>query len=245
MARLMTALIWPYMPSLTDKILQQLALPASDARLTDELISTAATPHLLVPANHKIGTPSPLISELRDDIIEGLRARFSGSQSERIAADAAAAASSSGSSAAAANGPAAKGGAAGKAAAGKAGSDGKAAKAAAKAGAKGADGKDGKAAAAAAAEAAGVASPSTSSASTATGVDANGTSTAKSSGKGGGGKKGGAEERPADFSRLHVRVGVINKAWRHPDAESEWMAADRCTESLVARAMLEWSVPTS
>lgn len=35
-----------------------------------------------------------------------------------------------------------------------------------------------------------------------------------------GGKGGGKEpERPADISRIDLRVGVINKAWRHPDAE--------------------------
>eukprot|EP00887_Chlorella_sp_A99_P004349 scaffold15.g4349.t1 len=45
---------------------------------------------------------------------------------------------------------------------------------------------------------------------------------------GGGGGKGAAangaaakaEERPADLSRVDLRVGLIRKAWRHPDAES-------------------------
>lgn len=35
-----------------------------------------------------------------------------------------------------------------------------------------------------------------------------------------GGKGGGKEpERPVDVGRLDLRVGLINKAWRHPDAE--------------------------
>lgn len=34
------------------------------------------------------------------------------------------------------------------------------------------------------------------------------------------GKGGGKEpERPVDVGRLDLRVGLINKAWRHPDAE--------------------------
>lgn len=37
------------------------------------------------------------------------------------------------------------------------------------------------------------------------------------SGGGGGGKK--EEERGADISRIDLRVGLIKKAWRHPDAE--------------------------
>ncbi|KAG2489494.1 hypothetical protein HYH03_011947 [Edaphochlamys debaryana] len=39
-------------------------------------------------------------------------------------------------------------------------------------------------------------------------------------GKGAGEKKAPAEEGPLDVSRLDVRVGVIKKAWKHPDAES-------------------------
>ena len=37
--------------------------------------------------------------------------------------------------------------------------------------------------------------------------------------KGGGGKKAAAEDKPVDVSRLDLRVGIIRKAWRHPDAD--------------------------
>ncbi|PRW21084.1 putative methionine--tRNA ligase [Chlorella sorokiniana] len=36
----------------------------------------------------------------------------------------------------------------------------------------------------------------------------------------GGGKGSKEPERPADISRIDLRVGLIKKAWRHPDAES-------------------------
>jgi methionyl-tRNA synthetase len=148
--RLLAALISPYMPTLTAKILEQLALPPSAANLTDELVAAAAKPQTLVPGGHQIGKPAPLITEIRDDVIDGLRARFGGNQAEDAAAAAAAAAG----------------------------------------GAKGGPGKKGQAAAAAAA-----------------------------AGKGGG-KKQAAPEGPVDISRIDIRVGLITKAWRHPDADS-------------------------
>ena len=163
--RLLAALVFPYMPSLTAKILQQLNLPPSAADLTDELVAGAAYPETLVPAGHTIGTPSPLITEIKDDVIEQLRERFGGSQADRAAAAAAGASSSSSSAASK------------KAAAGAGGKPGK-------------DGKKGAAAGGAVAAA------------------------------GGGGKKKAEDDRPADVSRLDIRVGFINKAWRHPDADS-------------------------
>lgn len=158
--RLLAALISPYMPTLTAKILEQLNLPAAAANLTDDLAAAAAAPQNLLPAGHEIGKPAPLISEIKDDVIDGLRARFGGSQADDAAA-AAAAADSSGKSAA---------GAAGK---------------------KGAAAAGGKATAAAAA-----------------------------AGSKGGGKKQPAKEGPVDITRVDLRVGLIRKAWRHPDADS-------------------------
>ncbi|WIA39334.1 hypothetical protein OEZ86_005446 [Tetradesmus obliquus] len=146
--RLLAALISPYMPTLTAKILEQLALPPSAANLTDELAAAAAQPHTLVPGDHVIGKPAPLITEIKDEVIEGLRARFGGNQAEDAAAAAAAAAG----------------------------------------------GKQGAAAAAAAGK---------------------GSSSSK-----GGGKKQAEPEGPVDISRIDIRVGLITKAWRHPDADS-------------------------
>jgi methionyl-tRNA synthetase len=116
--RLLAALISPYMPTLTAKILEQLALPPSAANLTDELVAAAAKPQTLVPGGHQIGKPAPLITEIKDEVIEGLRARFGGNQAEDAAAAAAAAAGG-------AKGGPGKQGAAAAAAAGKSSSSSK------------------------------------------------------------------------------------------------------------------------
>lgn len=46
--RLVAAMISPYMPSLTARIMAQLDLPEDAAQLTDELIKGAATPQVCV-----------------------------------------------------------------------------------------------------------------------------------------------------------------------------------------------------
>lgn len=94
--RLLAALISPYMPTLTSKILEQLQLPPSAAMLTDDLATAAANLQTLVPAGHTIGTPAPLITEIKDDVIEELRARFGGSQAADSEAAAAASSSAAG-----------------------------------------------------------------------------------------------------------------------------------------------------
>lgn len=90
--RLLAALISPYMPTLTAKILEQLQLPPSAAMLTDELAAAATNLQTLVPAGHAIGKPAPLISEIKDEVIEALRGRFGGNQAADAEAAAAAAA---------------------------------------------------------------------------------------------------------------------------------------------------------
>lgn len=111
---------------------------------------------LLIPAGHKIGQPAPLITEIKDEVIQGLRERFGGNQAE----DAQRAAAAAGGAGAAAPG--------------------------------GSSSKKGGGGAAAAA------------------------------GSKGGGSKGGKKEPegPVDVSRLDLRVGLIRKAWKHPDADS-------------------------
>lgn len=44
--RLVAAMISPYMPTLTARIMAQLGLPEEAAQLSDELIKTAATPQV-------------------------------------------------------------------------------------------------------------------------------------------------------------------------------------------------------
>ncbi len=85
LVRLLAALLQPYMPSFSAKLLLQLNLPESALLLTDDLISASHQPHTLVAAGHAIGTPTPLVSLISDDLIESLRAKFGGNQAERDA----------------------------------------------------------------------------------------------------------------------------------------------------------------
>ena len=101
MLRLLAALVAPYMPTMADSILRQLALPASAGRLTDALIAASAEPHLLVPAGHAIGEPAPLVREIREEEVAALKERFGGDQRADAEAAAAAAAAGGGGEAAA------------------------------------------------------------------------------------------------------------------------------------------------
>ncbi|KAL6747060.1 methionine--tRNA ligase, cytoplasmic [Haematococcus lacustris] len=86
MVRLVTALVAPYMPSFTKSVLAQMALPPSASDLTDALAAGAFNPQVLAPpAGHVIGKPTPLVTAIPDDLVESLRERFGGSQSERQA----------------------------------------------------------------------------------------------------------------------------------------------------------------
>ncbi|GLC48701.1 hypothetical protein PLESTB_000127300 [Pleodorina starrii] len=98
LVRLLAALMSPYMPSLASKVLTQMALPLeSSVALSDELVAAAFRPHSgLVPAGHCIGTPGPLISQISEETVEALRARFGGNQAADAAAAAAAAAAPAG-----------------------------------------------------------------------------------------------------------------------------------------------------
>ncbi|EFJ45231.1 hypothetical protein VOLCADRAFT_82392 [Volvox carteri f. nagariensis] len=95
LVRLLAAVMAPYMPSLSSKILSQMALPLeSSIALTDELVAGSYRPQTLVPAGHPIGTPGPLISQITEEQVEALRARFGGNQAADEAAAAAAASTS-------------------------------------------------------------------------------------------------------------------------------------------------------
>ncbi|GFR44727.1 hypothetical protein Agub_g6053, partial [Astrephomene gubernaculifera] len=214
LVRLLAALMAPYMPSLAAKILIQMALPyESSVALTEELLAGSYLPYSLVPAGHVLGTPGPLISQITEEQIEALRAKFGGNQ----AADEAAAAAAAAKPAAAAKG---KGGAA---AAGAAAGDkkGKPAAAAgekkAAAAAAGADKKaDGAAAAADKKKAAGDKAEKKA----ADGAEGKKAPAAGEKKKAAAAPAAAADEGPVDVSRLDVRVGRIVKAWKHPDADS-------------------------
>lgn len=155
---LLAALLNPYMPSLSRKLLNQMALPEDALLLTDEVIEASSSPHSLVPPGHVIGTPAPLVTMISDETIEGLRARFGGSQAERDTKSAAVAAA--GSAPSSQGGPAIK------------------------------------------------APPPTAGASK------------EKKGEDKPAKPSKEVEGPMDVSRLDIRVGLIKKAWKHPDAES-------------------------
>ena len=72
--------------SIRSQILQQLNLPASAVKLSDEFLAAAARPHLLVRAGHVIGTPFVLFAKRSPEEEAALRLRFAGSQADRAAA---------------------------------------------------------------------------------------------------------------------------------------------------------------
>lgn len=100
LVRLLAAMIEPYMPSTTSKILQQLNIPPEQVLLNDELLKAASTPHLLLPAGHPINDPFHLFQSIPDATWQALKEKYGGSQAERI--DAAATAAAGGKPAAAA-----------------------------------------------------------------------------------------------------------------------------------------------
>ena len=97
------ALLAPFIPSFTRKVLGQLGLPEQDSgaavdeggplSLRDgDFIARAIRPHLLLPAGHALGAPAPIFSQMSDEQVEGFRAQFAGGQAARVAAGAAGAA---------------------------------------------------------------------------------------------------------------------------------------------------------
>ncbi|XP_052211175.1 probable methionine--tRNA ligase [Diospyros lotus] len=85
---LLACLLEPFMPSLYLEVLKQLNLPPeTQPLLFDEKgdCEKATKPWEFLPAGHRIGTPSPLFKELRDEDVNFLREKFSGSQADREA----------------------------------------------------------------------------------------------------------------------------------------------------------------
>ena len=189
---LLAALLQPFMPSFSAKLQRQLALEALPA-LDDGLVTAAASIATLLPAEHRISEtePSPLFRKIGDEEVETLRKRFAGNQADRAdRAAAEAAASSSGTGGGASSGKGAVSVANGSATpAAVAGADGKSVK-----------------------------KQQQQQATKGEAQQKKGGDSGSSAGKGGGGGKAAAEQ-PVDISRIDLRVGLIRKAWRHPDAE--------------------------
>ncbi|GFP80849.1 probable methionine--tRNA ligase [Phtheirospermum japonicum] len=83
---LLACLLEPFMPSFSLKVLKQLNMPIeTQISLSDEKgdIERAKTPWKIIPAGHKIGTPAPLFTELKNEEVESLSLRFAGKQADR------------------------------------------------------------------------------------------------------------------------------------------------------------------
>ncbi|CAL8471724.1 g11266 [Coccomyxa elongata] len=174
---LLAALVEPYMPSITQKLLEQLNWAPENARLSDELIAKAAAVHTIIPAGHRMGQPQVLFRTIPKEEEEALRARFAGSQADRASAAASASTSApSKAQSSASSTPQAKG-------------------------AKPSGGKP------------------------AASEQTNGAAPGKAD-KGSKGKNG----RPVDLSLLHLKVGVIKEAKRHPDADTLYVEEIDCGE---------------
>ncbi|MBU0461306.1 MAG: class I tRNA ligase family protein, partial [Nanoarchaeota archaeon] len=72
LVKVISLLLEPYLPSITDKILEQ--LNTQHGQITYKM-------HLSLPAGHSIGKPSPLFRKIEDEEIGSLRQRFGGKQS--------------------------------------------------------------------------------------------------------------------------------------------------------------------
>eukprot|EP00236_Picocystis_salinarum_P001455 CAMPEP_0183828968 /NCGR_PEP_ID=MMETSP0807_2-20130328/3068_1 /TAXON_ID=88271 /ORGANISM="Picocystis salinarum, Strain CCMP1897" /LENGTH=791 /DNA_ID=CAMNT_0026074175 /DNA_START=87 /DNA_END=2462 /DNA_ORIENTATION=- len=139
LVKVLAALLQPFIPSVTAKILKQLNLPEEDYGLGNEIIDLVRTPQNLLEADHPIGQPETLFRTITDEEVAGFRERFSGDQKTDLANAAASADSSK---------PA-----------------------------------------------------------------------VRKKAKGGKGAPP-AQEKPVDLSRLDVRVGLITKCWKHPEADT-------------------------
>ncbi|KAG8369642.1 hypothetical protein BUALT_Bualt14G0034800 [Buddleja alternifolia] len=84
---LLACLLEPFMPSFSLEVLKQLNFPLeTQISLSDEKgdVEKAKRPWEILPAGHKIGTPTPLFRELKDDEVEFYRGKYAGSQADRI-----------------------------------------------------------------------------------------------------------------------------------------------------------------
>ncbi|CAN6246245.1 unnamed protein product [Urochloa humidicola] len=84
---LLTCLLEPFMPSFSTEVLRQLNLsPEENLSFSEEKGESvnAKTPWDFLPAGHKIGRPTPLFEELKDEIVSEHRKNYAGSQAERI-----------------------------------------------------------------------------------------------------------------------------------------------------------------
>merc|ERR1712014_573097 len=81
LVRLLAALLGPFLPTAAGLYLEYLGLSSEHGTLSDELLETVVTPHLLLPQGHKLGLRSkPVFSEISSRQVEIFRQRYAGTQ---------------------------------------------------------------------------------------------------------------------------------------------------------------------
>ncbi|KAI9194345.1 hypothetical protein LWI28_005212 [Acer negundo] len=87
LVHILACLLEPFMPSFSIEVFKQLNMQAENKpSLCDEKGETdrARRPWEIIPPGHKIGTPTPLFKELKDEEVEYFRNKFAGSQADRV-----------------------------------------------------------------------------------------------------------------------------------------------------------------
>eukprot|EP00210_Caulerpa_lentillifera_P004700 g4484.t1 len=78
---LLAALLQPFMPSISDQILHQMALdPVKGLSLRDQDLERVKDLESLLPEGHKINQPSPLFVKITEDQLDEFREKFKGKQ---------------------------------------------------------------------------------------------------------------------------------------------------------------------
>merc|ERR1719336_806836 len=76
LACLLSVLVQPYLPTLSSKLQEQLAAPEEVNVIPEQF-------HMMLPSGHMIGTPSPLVEEIKPATIAQLKAKYAGKQADR------------------------------------------------------------------------------------------------------------------------------------------------------------------
>lgn len=83
LAKLLAALLQPFMPSISDKILLQMNLdPVEGLNLEQQVLQKVKDPGSLLPDGHRINEPTPLFVKITEDQLEDFRERFKGQQQD-------------------------------------------------------------------------------------------------------------------------------------------------------------------
>lgn len=85
---IVAALMQPFMPSFTRKVMTQLGMPVEEViKMDAAFMQRVRAPHTFFPGGTKLGAVEPIFRTITDDEVEALRLRFAGSQADRQAAE--------------------------------------------------------------------------------------------------------------------------------------------------------------